>query len=216
MIHTIQEITELPMIVVLYRAGASGEFLSHAITQSFDSITKTAQFWENNNRCKYFDLFDRNLNSGFDCVDHNELIRGVNLYLDQNKPTNTTHIAVSHPRDCNIAFLQEHLISTPIIEIATNNPVSKKFIANAAKTKINQHQIDLKNLNRQPGQIADKFPNHLVIEWEDFILNKTESVFYKISDFIQKSGSVDTFCDCVADYKKRNANLLQTLVGNES
>ena len=121
---------------------------------------------------------------------------------------------MSHPRNSSIAFLQEHLISATIIEIATNNFVSKKFIANAAKTKITQHVIDTKNLNRLPGQIADKFPNHLVIEWEDFILNKTESVFYKISDFIQKSGSVDTFCDCVADYKKRNADLIQTL--NES
>jgi len=212
-IKSIQEIATLPIIVVLYRAGTSGEFFSHAITQSFDSITKTDQFWQNNNRCKYLDLFNRNLNSGFETIDHNEIIRGIGIYFDRNNPTDTTHIVMAHPDASSMIFLQEHLSFAHFIEITANNFKSKKFMAIAAKTKIAQtsDKININFSRLPPGQVEKKFPKHLCIEWEDFVLNDTESVFYSVSEFIQKPGNIDTFCSCVADYKQRNLDLLNTL-----
>lgn len=215
MIHNIEEITNLPIVVVLYTAGSSGEFLAHALTQSFDQITKTYQFWETKNRCKYFDIFDRNLNSGFDSIDHNEIIQKVNLYLEKNQPTNTINVATAHPQPSSISFLWEFLRYSSIIEITVNQPRSKKFLGLAGNNKITDVSPgSLKDIMKIPGQIEVTFPNHLKVEWEDIMLTNTDKAFDNISQFLNLQGNSSKFVEFVDDYKNRNADLITLLDEN--
>jgi hypothetical protein len=215
MINSIEDISQLSIVVVLYRAGLSGEFLSHALTQSIDNMTQTTHFWENNNRCKYLDVFDRNLNSGFDTIDHHKLIQGVNLYLKQNKAGNTTHIATAHPHPSSIKFLQENLPLVPVIEVTARNILSKKFVAFATTSKI-KHKPTALLYN--PLLVQDQsnctFSRHLLVEWQDIIITDPAPTFDKISQFIGHSGNADNFCSYVADYRNRNADLIK--LANES
>jgi hypothetical protein len=215
MINSIKDIAQLPIVVVLYQAGSSGEFLSHALTQCIDNMTQTTHFWENNSRCKYFDVFDRNLNSGFETIDHHSVIRGVNLYLEQNKASGTTHIAMAHPKASSIKFLQENAPLAPVIEITTHNILSKKFVALATTSKIKHKNTALSNdpLLVQ-GQSNGEFSRHLLVEWQDIIITDPALTFYKISQFIGHPGNADNFCSYVADYRNRNADLIN--LANES
>lgn len=209
MITRLDQIEELPIIVVFYRSGSSGEFLSYAIGKTFDGMTQTRQFWENNNRCKYFDVFDRNLNSGFSTIDPLEVVTGVNRYLEKNNPVDSTHVATAHDNPATCEFLHRYLPDVPVIEMVVNNPLSKKFMVLAAQSKITHQKIHVVerplSLKADSGQ---KFKNHLQIEWEDFVITRPELVFQEIAEFIGHTGNVEAFCSCVEDYRNRNLELI--------
>jgi hypothetical protein len=215
MISSVDQLVQLPIVVVFYRSGSSGEFLSYAIGKTFDGMTQTSQFWENNNRCKYFDIFDRNLNSGFAVIDPADIVRNVNRYLEKNNSTETTHIATAHAHPATVEFLKRHLSKAPVVEIVMNNPLSKKFTALATYNKITHKILEP---NKFPlmisGHSGESFERHLQIEWEDLIMTSTESVFQEISNFIGHTGDVAAFCSCVEDYRNRNLDLIKQ--ANES
>ena len=59
MFDSIDQIKNLPIVLIMYPAGASGEFLATALTESFPNIAKTNAHQEGPHRFKYLVVFDR-------------------------------------------------------------------------------------------------------------------------------------------------------------
>jgi hypothetical protein len=206
MINSIDEIAKHPIVFVLYRAGSSGEFFAHAITQSFDSITKTNYAWENQTRVKYFDCFKHSLNSGFDTVTEKRMVAGFNDFLDFNKPTGTTHIGLVHPKGNSLEILTEHFSHCPVIEIVTFDDISKNFQLLAANSKI-PGAPTVTNSYNCTGYNCKK---QLLVEWKDIMFD-SKKVFDHLQEFLSTTGDFQKFCLNVNEYKIRNCQLLDQI-----
>jgi hypothetical protein len=209
MIKNINDLNKLPMCVLLYTTGTSGEFIAHALTESVTGITKTRQHWENVTRCKYFDLFDRTLTSDIDQpIDTNKVVSGVNLYLDENDPNDTVHLGLIHPKKFTLEFIQQYIPDVPIIEIVTEKMPSKLF------RFLSQNKVGIEISNSpyfKHNNCGYHGPYHLRVEWDDLLIDNVDQSFKKIINFIQLDGSVNKFKLLVADYLERNSNTIDKI-----
>lgn len=201
------DFSQYPVLLLLYFTGSSGEFIAHALTQSIPAITKTQQFWENQTRCKYFDFFDRALNSGNDRVDEETVHAGIQRYLELNKPNTTTHLGLVHPHPASLHFVSQYFKSSPLIEITLKSPVSQKFRHLAASSKVNSGEVY--RLKKYESGFAHE--PKLLLEWDEIILTKTKETFQQIQEFLNVDGSVETFELLIQDYCRRNQDLISQL-----
>jgi hypothetical protein len=215
---TIEMIKNLPSVIILYPAGASGEFIAYALTNCIGGTTQTETHWEDGNRCKYFDLYDRCLNSGFDSITTDMVIESVDRFsqlLDRNI-FNTISFGLAHPRDSSLAFINQYLSNVPIIQIVVNNTKSKMFVTMAAHHKIHKTNIlsveNCKNRTRYINTNQYHGPNPIIkVEWEDMLLTNTEETFSTIEKFLNVSGNVTKFQELVETYIEKNNNILSII-----
>lgn len=209
MIKTINDLNKLPILILLYTTGTSGEFIAHAITKSFPGITPTKQQWENVTRCKYFDLFDRTLTSDIDRpINADKVVDGVNLYLDENDPDRTMHLGLVHPKKFTLEFIQQYIPDVPIIEIVTEQMPSKVFRF-LSQSKVSARAPDAPYFKH--GTSGYQGARHLRLEWNDLLIENVDQSFNKIENFIQLNGSVNEFKFHVNDYLQRNADTIKRL-----
>lgn len=207
MITSIDEITKHSIIFVLYRSGSSGEFFSHAITQSFESITPTKYFWKTQSRLVYVDCFRHSLSSGMPVVNLNRIIDSFNEFLEINRPTaTTTHIALVHPKGNSLEIITKYFSHCPVIEIVTFKEVSKRFQILAANSKIPDKPL-VTSVDDCSNYKCEK---HLLVEWQDIIMD-TKKVFDQLQEFLSVPGDYKKFSMTVDDYKQRNQQLLDQL-----
>jgi hypothetical protein len=126
MFDSIDQIKNLPIILIMYPAGASGEFLATALTESFPNIAKTNAYQEGPNRFKYLDVFDRILTSGIN-FNKDDIIAGINNFFYQNNTQDQIMLGLAHPNMFNKQFIHNHLSMLPVIEITTKNEQSKSL-----------------------------------------------------------------------------------------
>jgi hypothetical protein len=215
---TIEMVKALPSVIILYPAGASGEFMAYALTNCVKGTTPTQVHWEDGNRCKYFDLYDRCLNSGFDFITTDMVTESVDRFsqlLDRNI-NNTISFGLAHPRNSSLAFISQYLPNIPIIQIVINNMKSKMFITAAAQHKIHKNGIisveDCKRATKYCNTNQYYGPNPIIrIEWEDMLLTNTRETFVAIEEFLNVTGDVTKFQELVDDYLEKNNNILSIL-----
>jgi hypothetical protein len=209
MITSVDALNKLPAILLMYTTGTSGEFIAHALTESFPDITKTSQHWENVTRCKYFDLFDRTLTSDIDRpINITKVINAVNFYLDENYPNNTIHIGLVHPKKFTLEFIQQHIPNVPIIEITTEQMQSKLFRF-LSQSKVGRDIPDAPYFKH--NNCGYQGSQHIRIDWHDLLIGNTELMFNQIENFIQCKGSMEKFKVLVNDYLERNVDTIKQL-----
>lgn len=215
---TIEIIKNLPSAIVLYPAGASGEFIAYALTNCIKGTTLTKTHWEDGSRCKYFDLYDRSLNSGFDTITTDMVIENVNRFsqLLKRNINDTISFGLAHPRDASLTFISQYLPTVPIIQIVINNMKSKMFITAAAQYKIHKKGIlSIEACKRETKYCNTKQyhgPNPIIkIEWEDMLLTNTKETFAAIEKFLNVNGDVAKFQELVYSYIEKNNNILRII-----
>lgn len=211
MLDSVKNLGGQPVVILLYNAGASGEFIAHALSETIDQFSKTPALWENQSRCKFGDYFGRTLTCG--PIINEVLLQRVNLYYDNLKDLKAWHLGLAHCESVYLDFILEHGSAWPVIEITTNMPTSQKFQALARNSKIPQEFL---NQPRLPGatrpntkQLAWK--KHLAVEWSELIMTDTIHCYSKIVEFLGGNGNTDGFVDMVQNYKMRNQDLIKEL-----
>ena len=199
MFDSIDQIKNLPIVLIMYPAGASGEFLATALTESFPNIAKTNAHQEGPNRFKYLDVFDRTLTSGID-FNKDDIIAGINNFLYQNNPQGQIMLGLAHPTMFNKQFIFNYLSMLPVIEITTKNEKSKKFMVKALGAKIT-HKVISDIQKRIFYQYKESYISNkdiLKIEWEELFLSDTTNQFTRIEEFLKLTGSVEEFRSLVS------------------
>lgn len=202
---SLEEISQQPVVIVLYNSGASGEFLAYALSQTISQFKKPKSIWENQTRCKFDDYFGRSFTSG--AVTNDLILERVNLYWKKYlKSRGEWHLGLVHNEYEYLNILQNLGPDWPVIEITTISPQSQKFQYEARISKISQKF-------RPPQTYCQKVyaKKHLQIEWSDLILTDTKNSYSKIINFLEGHGNIDRFEYLVNDYRTRNENLLKTL-----
>lgn len=197
--------------IIVYPAGSSGEIFAYAITQSFPSMTKTQQEWENHTRCKILEFFDRSLTAGGKYANPSTLKHGVNSFLKKSSNLKGHSVGLAHPAPEVIDIITQYFNNSPIIEITTVSEKSKKFRYLSAVSKI-------KNVAHPPAQYfftydncGHKFKTHMQIDWQEAFLDHTEDVYSRIQSFLDMPGDVDIFRDIIDDYTHRNQSTIHDL-----
>lgn len=198
-------------LLILYPAGASGEFLASALSQSFDCINESTWHWENFNRCKYFDLFDRALNSGFTNITKQDLDNGVERYINKATDQSLIHIGLCHPNPASLNIISSYLLSVPILEITTHSNKSKYFRYLAATQKIEVKEMAPAGAFYNYSDSKVKCSRHLKIEWSNLLLDDTTNQFKQIEYFIGNVGNLKKFQELVDEYITRNQLILDSL-----
>lgn len=212
MINSIKELDSQPVVILLYDAGASGEFVAHALSETIDQFSKTPAVWENQSRCKFGDYFGRTLTCG--PIISELLLQRINLYYENLTELKEWHLGLAHCQSIYWNFILKYGSAWPVIEITTNLPTSQKFQCLARDSKIPQEFLS------QPGlatairpdikQLACK-KKYLTVEWSELIMTDTKHCYSKILEFLGANGHADSFVDMVQDYKLRNQHLIKEL-----
>lgn len=215
---SIDEIAQYPITILLYPAGASGEFLAWALSESLTGFTKPHCEWENHSRCKYSDVLGRSLNGGNNPILEHKVIERFNTYVKNNQ-LGSQHLALCHTDRVSLEFVQRYFSQCAIIEITTTTTASLTFRYNS-QSKITDQ--DIENAGRQRDEHYFSCPDlatflnkhkpatltfsqpHLKVEWERVILTDTANEFERIAEFVNCAGSADTFQSMVTDYALRN------------
>lgn len=207
MLSSPEELVDQPVVVVLYDAGASGEFVAHALSQSIEEFAKTGMIWENEDRCKFKDFFGRSLNNG-QIID-DLLISRINLYFENIVAPGQWHMGMAHGQPEYLDFLQKYGLNWPVIELTTLHPVSKKFQLLARNKKLPglEHAVPKKNFTSR--DLGFKVPKHLQIEWRDLLLSDTKNTYSEITGFLGAHGDPDLFQTLIDDYVNKNQELIQ-------
>lgn len=207
MIKNISELGEIPTVIILYYAGSSGEMLGHLLTQTLDDVSKTnAVHWENGNRCKFLDFYDRALTSGWETISDQLVIDGVNRYLSTVTCKKKYQVGLAHPKKASIEFLQSHAAHCPVIEICNTTSISLEFRHMAALHKIRKPAP----VYHRPGhEFSSTY--HLKLEWSDLFLNDAAGSFNKISEFLKTAGDLVLFKTQIDRYLGRNADILNAI-----
>lgn len=215
MSFSLEEISQHPVVVILYRSGASGEFVAHALSQTIDQFSKTTTTWENEHRCKFQDYFGRTLNAGD--IDPQILSDRIDLYFENLVDRRQWHMGLSHCMQDYMEFLSTVGRDWPVIEIVTQQPRSVFFQKLAIETKV--HGGELKQLDFQmpvtpltSWQLKFRATRHIQIEWQDFILDRPQDSYQQVLEFLGGTGNTDQFVDMVNDYKKRNHELIEVIL----
>ena len=219
MITSISQLNNIPLIFVLYYAGSSGEFFSDALTQCFDHIHRPGAQWENHNRVKFQDFFGRSFNEGKDLVSDNIIINRVNDYFRDNDIGDKTCVAMVHPLDNVLNYIDQYFPHVPIIEITTHLELSRRFRFVARNNKIESTSLFPMETRRifetMPTNHGRRFKKHLKIEWSNLIIDLSETVFEDIQQFFNQSGQKDVFLELIRDYRTRNQNLIDQCYENK-
>jgi hypothetical protein len=215
MLTSINEISNHPVVVLLYKSGASGEFLSHALNQTIDQFTKTTMHWENTNRCIVQDYFGRTLLSG--TITEDVLLPRINQYFKMSPRIGTRHMGISHFQPHQIDFIKNYGAAWPVIEITTLNSISKKFQQLSRISKIYKKHQPTNHSNKINATATDIgfTPNgHLTLEWVELFQTDTRKVYSDILKFLNCTGDADQFVGMINDYVNRNQSLLQSAYAN--
>ena len=216
MLTSIKEISNHPVVILLYKAGSSGEFLSYALTQSINQFTKMKTLWENNNRCVVQDYFGRTLLFG--PITEDILLPRINLFFEMAKSKGARHMGLSHHNPHQIDFIKNYGATWPVIEITALQPISIKFQQLAKASKIpKEYQLSPFNKNVKITTALDMGFNpghHLQIEWSELFLTDIRTTYFKILKFLDCTGDVDYFVDMVDNYVNKNQNLIQSAYEN--
>jgi len=212
MLTSIKEISNHPIVILLYQAGSSGEFLSYALTQSISQFTKMKTLWENDNRCIVQDYFGRTLLFG--PITEDILLPRINLFFEMAKSKGVRHMGLSHHNPHQLDFIKNYGATWPVIEITTLQPISIKFRQLAGTSKIpKEYQLSPINKNGEITTVLDMGftpDHHLQIEWSELFLTNIRTTYFKILKFLDCTGDVDYFVDIVNDYVNKNQNLIQS------
>jgi len=215
MLTSIKEISNHPVVILLYKAGSSGEFLSYALTQSINQFTKMITVWENN-RCIVQDYFGRSLLCG--PITEDILLPRINLFFEMTNSKGMRHMGVSHHNPHQINFIKNYGATWPVIEITALTPISIKFRNLAGSIKIpKEYQKSTFNKNEKNTTALDMGFNPgdlLQIEWSELFLTDIRTTYFKILKFLDCNGDVDYFVDMVNDYINKNQNLIQSAYEN--
>jgi hypothetical protein len=217
MLNSIKEISNHPVIVLLYKSGASGEFLSYALTESIDQFTKTTMSWENTNRCVVQDYFGRSLLYG--PITEDVLLPRIDLFFKMSRCVGSKHMGLSHFQPHQLDFIKNYNTSWPVVEVTTLQPVSEKFQLLSRNSKISKKYITPnynknEKINNTTTDMGIKLNRHLQIEWSDLLLTNTCATYSKILQFLDCTGNVDQFGIMVNDYVSRNQDLIKIAYEN--
>jgi hypothetical protein len=215
MLTSIQEISNHPVVVLLYKSGASGEFLSYALTHSIDQFTKSSMEWENNNRCIVQDYFGRTLLFG--PITQDILLPRINLFFEMSQSIGTKHMGLSHLKPHQIDFLIKYGVTWPVIEITTLQTVSQEFQRLSRNSKISKEyksNYTTGKINHTAAEEGYYPPRHLQVEWSRLFLTDARAVYSQILSFLDCTGDVDYFVAMVEDYVSRNKILIQDAYEN--
>jgi hypothetical protein len=217
MLDSIKEISNHPVVILLYKSGASGEFLSYALTESIDQFTKTTMSWKNTNQCIVQDYFGRSLLVG--AITEDVVLPRINLYFEMAQHIGTWHMGISHLQPHQIEFVKNYGATWPVIEIITMRPVSEQFRQLARNSKIHKNYQPTsynKNnkINSTTTDMGHKLNKHLQIEWSDLLLTDTCATYSKILQFLDCTGNVGQFSAMVDDYVGRNQDLIKIAYEN--
>ena len=205
MLLTLKDLDQYKLIFVLYPAGSSGEFLTYALSQCVEGVFYPHARWENMNRMKFRDCFGRRLAIEPSWPDESDMVDQFNKFLEIYKPTAHHHIlSMAHPNRESIAWMLQHCGQCPVIEIVTHSHLSQKFRDLAATEKIGPKLRGCYHYTKS-GAV---FPKHIEIEWLHCILTDTGCAFERICNFLDMPGDSELFCRLVADYRDRNAHLI--------
>ena len=214
----IEDLSQQPLILIMYYSGSSGEFLAHALSQSLNTVTHPKIEWENQTRCKVGDYFGRSLNGGSEVINNDLVLERIDNFLKSAVDIKQYHIGLAHPYPAaSTEFIKKYLSDVPIIEITVNRDISKKFKFYAANlkipTEIRKIVTSKELLSTQPETLTwtsvYQSNRHLYVEWSDLILLDSKSTFEKIKEFLNIDGDADKFLEMIDDYKERNTDLLR-------
>ncbi len=212
MLTSFGDIDRYSGLAVIYIAGSSGEFFSHALTLTFPDIAKFHnQFsgetskYSHTDRVQFNDFFGRSLLTGDACVDNHPLmIERINYYLDCAVPNNGIHIGIVHPHAEYLDFLSQYCGSWKTITVTANTPTSKRFCMVSRKSKLNAGWPDYRAC-WEPR--ADSNQN-LNLEWQDMILAPAHTTVSRIENFLNVKGDCNIYENLRADYVLRNQQLI--------
>jgi len=214
---TIEQLAQLPIVILMYPAGASGEFIAWALSESITGITKTTAHWENHSRCKYSDALGRSLNGGNDPVLEHKVIERFEIYQN-NTTLAQTHLALAHPDPATLNFIQQHFSNLAMIEIQTNSSRSKKFRYFGSEQKITKADVENSGTVRpwyaryhyllEDPPMDYTASQHLKIEWEDLMLAHPAETLVSIARFVNSDYNATVFENMVAEYLQRNQQIL--------
>jgi hypothetical protein len=210
MVSSLQQIAQDPVTVLLYKSGASGEFIGYALTQTIAEFTKTTMTWEDHNRCKFQDYLGRTLTNGD--ITEDLLCDRVNFYFDSACSIGTKHLALSHFRPEQLEFLKNHVAHWPVIEITTLHPVSERFQRLARSHKIHKqphYQDTPLKINVTAAEHGFRPRRHLQVEWFDLVLSNCNKTYKSIVEFVEGTGDCRQFETMISDYVQRNQDLIK-------
>jgi hypothetical protein len=217
MLDSIKEMSNHPVVILLYKSGASGEFLSYALTESIDQFTKTTMHWENTNRCIVQDYFGRSLLYG--PISEDVLLPRINLFFETSRCIGSKHMGLSHFKPDQLDFVKNYNTAWPVIEITTLQPVSEQFQLLACNSKISKkygtpNYNNNKKINSTTTDMGLKLNKHLQIEWSDLLLTDPRTTYSTILQFLDCTGNVDQFVVMIDDYVSRNQDLIKIAYEN--
>ena len=212
MIKTFNEIYNVPVVILMYPPGASGEFVACALSESIPAITRSTWHTENDHRYKYFDAFDRFLSTPSK-FDPDNFVNGMNLYFAQTRSVGEINLALAHPSTSGVTQLEfeKYFSSFPLLQITVKNKKSKEFAAHASQLKIFNTEKRSSFVNTSTWITPSKFKNYLSVEWEDLFLNNTDQSFKMIEDFLNTTGSLQTFKMMINVYLSNNKLILDKI-----
>lgn len=209
----IEDLNQLPLILIMYHSGSSGEFFAHALSQCLETVTHPAVTWENQSRCKFGDFFGRSLNGGSTVIDNNIMLDRIKLFFEDAVEVKQHHIGLSHPYPpSSIEFIKQYLSDIPVIEITITSEISRKFKFYAANAKIPASSRSyVPTTELLPSfQWPSVYQAHkqLSVEWADLIILDPAGEFNRIKQFLGITGNTDKFVSMIKDYRERNIDLL--------
>jgi hypothetical protein len=214
-VESVDALKNFNIMPLIYPPGASGDFLASALVQTMTRITLTRYTWYNDNesRANFYDAFNKLLNGGHQVIDDEEIINEVNMFFYVNgNHLRDFNIALVHPMPTSsIDWVLAHLRDSHVLEITTHKPKSQRFSVLAGNAKIHYP-------GRKPIKVSKhkqsyfEGPNHLRVEWEDFLLTDVEGQFHRMEEFFGNTGDLVLYKELVTDYRARNQSLIDQSV----
>jgi hypothetical protein len=211
MISSLSQLNSLPVLLVMYESGSSGEFFASTLSQVFSEITKSPNEYCAKDRVLFVDLLGRSLLTGDACQTDLDLVfERVNLYLNHQADCKDLHLVIAHPQQRYKDFVLDNFPNWRSITIIHDTLLSQQFVQNSLMSKLGmKHRARLSAEN-----MHWRDHNNLNIEWEELILGPADQVFDKIQDFIGYQGNFELFQQLRNEYLERNSELLN-LIGQK-
>jgi hypothetical protein len=215
-VESVDALKNFNIMPLIYPCGGSGEFLASALVQTIPRITLTRHAWYNNNesRVNFYDVFNKLLNGGHHVIDDEEIINEVNMFFYVNgNHLKDFNIALVHPLPpSSVDWLLQYLKDSYVLEITVHKPRSRRFRILAANAKISYLGRNPIDSNNRYSQSWFEGPNHLRVEWEDFLLTDVEGQFHRMEEFFGTTGDLALYKELVTDYRTRNQSLIDQSV----
>lgn len=206
MINSLDDLRNIPTIIVLYPAGSSGEFLAHIISETTGVCSTSVTEWEDT-RCKFQDFYGRSLNAGDQYIDPSKVVERVNNYCSTITSQGKFKVGLAHPVPyASIEFLKLYSKHCYVIEITCLSDKSLDFKFAAANAKITHRPI----VRQRNSVITHDFvaDHHLLIEWSDLFIDNTVESIKKIFSFVGSTASVDPAVSMIVDYIALNKEFI--------